>query len=285
MRQVLAQQFPQGPSGPPAQRRPTGRDVIESPHEPEARFGKKRGKPWIGYKLQVSETCDDDQPHLVVDLDPTGALDNDSPELPKIQARLADQDILPQEQYLDQGYMSGEHLVHSARQGITLMGVPLDDTQGPDGFRQGDFVIDEAARQATCPAGKLSRVWRKTGEAHDPHTKIQIRFDASTCQRCPFFGRCTTSPQGRSLTLHPYRAALLARRAEAKTEAFRKKMHRRAGIEGTISELVRGYGLRRARYRGQAKLRWQAYFTAVAINLKRLVRWWTQPPKVALQAG
>jgi transposase len=277
LRTVLEQQFPQGPSGPPVQRRPTGGEVVESPHEPEARYGNKRGKPWIGYKLQVSETCEDDQPHLIVDLDPTGALDNDSPELPKIQARLTAQDTAPGEQYVDQGYMSGEHLVKSARQGITLMGVPLGDTQGPDGFRQVDFAIDEVAQQATCPAGELSRVWSESRDEANQLTQIQIRLDGPTCQRCPYFGRCTRSPQGRSLTLHPYRQALAARRAEAKTEAFREKMHRRAGIEATISELVRAHGLRQARYRGLAKLKLQNYFTAIAVNLKRLARWCSQP--------
>lgn len=97
LRTVLAQQFPQGPSQPPAQRRPMGKEVIESPHEPEARYGQKRGKDWLGYKAQVSETCQDDQPHLIIDLEPSGALDNDSPELPHIQARLQAQGLLPAE--------------------------------------------------------------------------------------------------------------------------------------------------------------------------------------------
>jgi len=63
LRTVLEQQFPSGAGGPPATRRPTGGEVIESPHETEARFGSKRGKGWIGYKVQVTETCDTDQPH------------------------------------------------------------------------------------------------------------------------------------------------------------------------------------------------------------------------------
>ena len=276
LRTVLAQQFPKGPSGPPAQRRPTGGEVIENPHEPEARYGKKRGKTWLGYKAQVTETCDDEQPHLIVDLEPTGALDNDSPELPKIQARLAEQGVLPAEQYVDQGYMSAQHLVESQQQGIDLVGVPLADTQGPSGFRQTDFQIDEAAKQATCPAGQKSRVWSEKEVPEAPQPQVQIRFDAAGCQRCAFFGQCTASPQGRSLTLSPYREALHQRRAEVETDAFREKLHRRAGIEATISELVRGYQFRKARYRGLAKLGLQAYFTALAVNLKRLSRWWAQ---------
>jgi transposase len=69
------------------------------------------------------------------------------------------------------------------------------------------------------------------------------------------------------------------RRAEMQSAVFRKKLHVRSGIEGTLSELVRGHGFRNARYRGQLKLRLQAYFTAVAVNLKRVIRWWTRPQK------
>lgn len=276
LRQVLEQQFPQGPDQP-LEQRPTGGDVVESPHEPAARFGKKRGQGWRGYKVQVTETCDEEGPALVVDLEPTGALDNDSPELPRIQRRLAERELLPGEQYVDQGYMSGEHLVNSAEQGINLMGVPLSDTRGPDGFRQTDFDIDTESQEALCPAEQTSTVWSLRDNPEGGQPAVLIRFHGPTCQACAFFGRCTSSPQGRSLTLHPHRLALLQRRAEAQTDAFRQQMHLRAGIEATISELVRGYDLRHARYRGTPKLRLQAYFTAVAINLRRLVRWWTKP--------
>ena len=285
LRTVLAQQFPQGPHKPPAPKRPTGREVIESPHEPEARFAIKRGQGWIGYKVQITETCDADLPHLIVDLEATAALDNDAPQLPAIQQRLQARDLLPAEQQVDQGYMSGEHLVKSAELGINLLGIPLADTQAPAGFRQTDFAVDVAARQALCPAGHANRVWSEKQDPQGRPPQILIRWAAATCQACPFFGRCTHSPQGRSLTLHPYRAALLARRAEVQTEAFRQKLHLRAGIEGAISELVRMHGLRKARYRGLAKQRLQNYFIALAANLKRLARWWWAQQGAARAAG
>ena len=279
LRTVWAQQFPQGPGTPPRPKRVMGADIIESPHEPEARYAIKRGKDWLGYKMQVTETCEADLPHLIVDLEPTGALDNDAPELPAIQARLEACELLPSEQQVDQGYMSAANLVDSAAQGITLMGTPLDDTQGVAGFRQADFQIEVVAQQATCPAGQTSTLWSvRTPEAGRP-PGIQVRFEAARCAACPYFGRCTTSLRGRTLNLHPYREVLQARRAEAQTVAFREKLHLRAGIEGAISELVRAHGLRRARYRGEAKLRLQGYFTAIAANLKRLVAWWTRAQK------
>jgi transposase len=276
LRTVLEQQFPGGPTAPPAEKRPSGQEILESPHEPEVRRGTKRSQSWIGYKAQISETCEEKLPRFIIDLEPSGALDNDSPQLAPLQARLHERGLTPTEHYVDQGYMSGKDLVASAQAGTTLMGVPLEDTQSPPGFRQADFQVDEDQHTATCPAGETSPVWSEKEIEAAPQPQVKIRFAAATCQSCVFFGTCTTSPQGRSLTLHPYRQALAARRAEAKTEVFRKQMHLRAGIEATISELVRAHGLRQARYRGLAKLRLQHAFTAVAVNLKRLARWYVQ---------
>lgn len=67
-----------------------------------------------------------------------------------------------------------------------------------------------------------------------------------------------------------YHDLIQARRSEAATEAFKQEMKIRAGIEGTISELVRSHDLRRSRYRGRRKNQLQVLFGAAAANLKRL---------------
>jgi hypothetical protein len=91
---------------------------------------------------------------------------------------------------------------------------------------------------------------------------------------CPFFGpdRCTTSQTGRKLSLNTYHDLIQSRRQEERAELFQLEMRARAAIEGTISELVRAHGLRRARYRGASKVFLQALFTTTAANLKRLAR-------------
>jgi hypothetical protein len=80
-----------------------------------------------------------------------------------------------------------------------------------------------------------------------------------------------------------------ARVREAREE-FANQSGVRAGIEGTISQGVRAFGLRRARYFGQAKTRLQHILTAAAINLVRLAEWFAgdipsttrTPPLVAV---
>jgi transposase len=65
---------------------------------------------------------------------------------------------------------------------------------------------------------------------------------------------------------------LQARRQEQTTDAFKQRMRHRNAIEGTQSELVRAHGLRRARYRGLAKVKLQNYFIGAACNVKRWLR-------------
>jgi DDE family transposase len=63
--------------------------------------------------------------------------------------------------------------------------------------------------------------------------------------------------------------ALQQRRREQQSLEFKLRMRQRNGIEGTISELVRAHGMRRARYRGFAKVDLQNQLIAAACNIKR----------------
>jgi transposase len=65
-----------------------------------------------------------------------------------------------------------------------------------------------------------------------------------------------------------YHEALQQRRRDQQSEEFQLQMHQRNAIEGTISELVRSHGLRRARYRGFPKVDLQNQFIAAACNSK-----------------
>ncbi|RPJ51520.1 MAG: hypothetical protein EHM23_34010, partial [Acidobacteria bacterium] len=61
----------------------------------------------------------------------------------------------------------------------------------------------------------------------------------------------------REVVVSPNHDHLQKRRREMGTEAFQREARNRNAIEGTISELVRGYGLRKTRYRGWPRPDWQ----------------------------
>lgn len=72
--------------------------------------------------------------------------------------------------------------------------------------------------------------------------------------------------------------ALVAARARVDTKQGRQLYAQRQGVEGTISQGVRRFGMRQARYRGLAKTGLQNMATAAALNLDRLAAWLAKRP-------
>ncbi|MGE5224507.1 MAG: hypothetical protein ACM3PY_18895 [Omnitrophica WOR_2 bacterium] len=72
--------------------------------------------------MQVTETDDEGYPHLIADVVGTSSARTDYEELPEIQTRLADVQCLPQEHYVDSGYMSGPNLHKNHQRDVDLIG-------------------------------------------------------------------------------------------------------------------------------------------------------------------
>src|ERR1019366_1932752 len=105
--------------------------------------------------------------------------------------------------------------------------------------------------------------------------RVSYRFewDTATCAACALHQACIKANHAhRSLVVGEHHTVLQARRQEQKTQSFKERMRHRNAIEGTQSELVRAHDLRRARYRGLAKVKLQNYFIGAACNLKRWLR-------------
>src|SRR4051794_41412643 len=85
---------------------------------------------------------------------------------------------------------------------------------------------------------------------------------------------------GRELTVRPqeHQAALEDARQRQTTADFAARYPARAGVEGTLSQGVRAFGLRRARSLGLARTHLQHVITAVAIDLVRVEAWLTGQP-------
>ncbi len=107
---------------------------------------------------------------------------------------------------------------------------------------------------------------------------IHVAFQKSDCQSCPTVSNCTKAKGGfRTLTLRPqqFHETLEKARVRQTTPKFKKQYAKRAGVEGTISQGTRAFGLRHCRYRGFPKTRLQHIVTACALNLVRIWEWWT----------
>ncbi len=261
--------------------------LICSPYDTEARYATKRETHWTGYKVHLTETCEEGGPHLITNVETTPATTNDVELTSIIHTHLAAHDLLPHEHLVDTGYVDADHLVTSHdTHGVDLVGPVLADNswqaRSPEGYDIACFAIDWTAQMVTCPQGKVNRRWTP---GHDQQGSgqevIAIQFDPADCAACPVRARCTQAGSGpRTMKLRPQaqHEALQTARRRQQTTGFKEQYAARAGVEGTLSPGVRAFTLRQARYLGQAKTHLQHLLIAVAINLVRVVEWLAGTP-------
>ena len=95
----------------------------------------------------------------------------------------------------------------------------------------------------------------------------------SQCDSCPVQKQCTRAKSGRRMLVVGLRHDLVQKRREQmRADDFSQSMHPRNGIEGTHSELVRGHGLRRTKYRGLNRVALSHYLMGAACNVKRYLK-------------
>jgi transposase len=270
---------------------PPSAQIISSPYDVEARCKTKRDTTWIGYAVHLTETCEDDTPNLITQVTTTSSSVDDHTMLAPIQADLAARDMLPSEHYVDSGYVDAQALVDSQRQQIKLVGPMQADgcwqarTKG--GITNAQFVLDWDAKQAICPAGKVSRIWQPCTDGHG-NAAILVCFARVDCQSCERRTDCTRAQkQGRQLMLRPreQHLALLEARAWQETATFKQQYSRRAGVEGTFTQANRRADLRHTRYIGLAKTHLQNVIIAVALNLLRILAWLGEVPRAATRTS
>jgi len=200
--------------------------------------------------------------------------------------------LVPEEHLVDAAYVDAELLVDSREElGIDLVGPPRPNPswQGKveGGYTLDRFEVDWDEQRVRCPQGKLSSAWSRQVD-HTGTPYVSVMFRKADCAACAARLLCTRAAhQARHLKLPPRaeHEALKAARERLATKEGRRCYARRAGIEGTLSQGVRAFGLRRSRYRGLARTHLQHVATAAALNLERLAAWFRAVPRAATRTS
>ena len=284
LRQIWVQQYYRDDQGVywrdhTAQGRAPSDTLITSPYDLDARYRVKRSTGWTGYTAQLSETCDEDRPHLITYVATGPATEADIDTTPRVHTALARRGLLPAEHYVDTAYVNADHILAARQQNVDLVGPVTDGHQwqsrDPDAYDNDAFTIDWENLRATCPQGHQN-TWSGIGTDRHGSPRVSFTFSLTNCTPCPVRARCThAKTAARTITLRTREQHELLReqRAEQDTDEWRRRYAHRSGVEGTISQAVRAFGLRRSRYRGQTKTAVQHILTATAINLTRLDAW------------
>jgi hypothetical protein len=166
--------------------------------------------------------------------------------------------------YGDAAYGAGELLAGLERAGADI-GTKVQPPNAPGGrFPKDRFAIDLTAGTVTCPGQVTVRIRpAKAGGG-------TAAFGAA-CAGCPLAAQCTSSPDGRTVTIGRYEAELARARARQTDPAWQADYRAtRPKVERKIGHLMRRrHGGRRARVRGRPKVTADFALLAAAVNVAR----------------
>lgn len=283
LRRVFNDQFSVTEDGVVVENRATPSGAVKNPNDPEAGWSTKDSiatDGWTGYKLQVCETapekiCERGEPTssviTAVVTQPAATSDHGSLD-PVLQTHKENGQGSPGGIYVDAGYVSAGDLKLAEERGYELNG----PVAGPPGrnkcFRSDAFQVDIPSRKAVCPAGEMSTCCIRINERTKNKVVFYFEWPKSVCAACALKNKCLSPKKKsarRSLEVGENHMYIQQRRKDCSTPEYKEMMKRRNALEGTHSELARGYGVRRCRYKGLAKTKLQHLFTGAACNLRR----------------
>lgn len=283
LQRVFDEQFKITEDGPPQQCPAAPAGAVHNPHDPDAEWSTKgtlRKAGWVGYKIQICETAQENNRQsgepteaVITAVLTQPAITSDHGSLAPVMAvHEQNGQVKPEEAFADAGYLSAPALEAAQANGYVLTGPIGAPPHSGERFGSDAFVVDIPNRQATCPAGKISTECSRITETGIQATCYYFAWAQSDCTMCPLKDQCLSKKKRqpfRTLQVGERHMIVQERRNLCKTPEYQRRMRRRSGIEGTHSELTRGYSLRRSRYRGLRKTDVQMQFTAAACNLRR----------------
>ena len=241
-------------AGPaPALRQGVAKDRRISVEDAQMRHGRKsRSVLFDGYKRHVLRDLDTGLIPAV------GLTPANVPEAAVTDSIAADLDAAGRrlcELHIDRAYLSSA-LVRDRGPDLAIYCKAWRVRNASGRYAKDQFALDFTAGRLTCPAG-----------AAMPFTPGKtVRFPKATCATCPLRARCTASPAGRSVAIHPDEELLAELRQRQATPAGRAKLRERVTVEHALAHIGHWQG-RRARYAGTRKNLFDLRRTAVVHNL------------------
>ena len=268
---------------------PASTSFVGSPFDLDARYARKFTTSWVGYRVHLTETCEEGLPNIITDVQTAPGPVADGEATPLIHEALEERDLLPDRQFVDTGYLDAELLAESKQNyGVDLYGPTRPDykwqAREGSGFEAAAFTIDWENEVAICPEGKQSLSWTPAIDRQD--TKVmKIKFSGKDCMPCPSRDLCIRSVKDykrRTVSIRrprEHHEALQRARERERTAEFKAEYTRRAGIEGTVSRAVRTCDVRRSRYIGLNKTHLHHLLSATSLSFLRVGEWLMGVPK------
>jgi transposase len=187
----------------------------------EMRHGRKsRSQKIDGYKRHVLRDLDNG---LIRAVGITKANAPEASVTKSIEEDLKKQNIEMTELHIDRGYLSSE-LVKNRPLGLTIY-CKAWPVQNGTKFSKNEFILDWDNGTISCP-NQVTLPFTVGGK---------VQFPQAVCATCPLKESCTTSPRGRSISIHPEEELFRELRERQLTSIGRAKLRERVSVEHSLS--------------------------------------------------
>jgi IS5 family transposase len=239
--------------------------------DPDATLAQKRGTP-RQLKYKVHQSIDANSRVILDTHVTTGARHDNQPYLEQLKRIEERFQLTIHEAIADRGYGSAA-IIRALQEHGKRTFIPLwSGRVGNSKYLSSGLVYEQEQDRIRCP----ERKYLTPNPAINRNYKRYVSVSAD-CQDCPQAATCPARKRVSSAQRFVLRSLDQALFEEVLTRmrdpVFRQKMSERMWkSEGIFAEAKQNHGLSRARYRGRAKVQIQAYLSATAQNLKRLVK-------------
>ena len=245
-----------------------GSGSLQHPHDDEATYREKDEEDFFGYKANVAETCDGDNPFRVITAvradtnnTPDGELlEDDVPELPNETGL---EDLL-----VDGGYADHDVEALCEEYGITqhFSGIP-GEQPAEDKISLADAEW-ERNRMVACPAGHEPFDQRYLPESG----RYSGKMDKSLCSNCPLEENCFVQEKVQYYAYGFYERRLeVAQRRKRLSDPEEELLQLRAGAESLVHEVYH-QDREKTKFTGKIKVKNASVAKAIGTNLKRASR-------------
>ena len=243
---------------------------IRSKADEDARFGHKTStSTFFGFKNHLAMT----EERIITGVEVTDGSADDGKQLKTLIEKSQANGVTVKEAIGDMAYVSEDNLAVCEEKGVTLYAKTNTAVAAAAAAELDEgFCFNKDAGLLQCPAGELAMRVEKRA-AKNGNTYLNFVFSKVKCRHCALCERCRVG-KSKTKSYNITQASENNRqRLEFETsDAFRERLGIRHRIEEKNGEMKVAHGLGRADSMGLTAMRLQAYFTAVTVNVKRIVK-------------
>ena len=249
----------------------------QSQVDPDAKTGyKSEENSFFGYKSHIAMTGD----RIITGIQVTSGEDSDGKYLPDLVEQSEANGASVKEVLADAAYGLTANLEYLKGKGITPCIRAKSLVADAERLEKQGMIYNKDADTLQCRNGELAV--KKTTSIDRGVVRHMYWFDVKKCQTCPYREGCYKAGAKTRTFSFKERETYQEEFLEfTDSEEYKTKIKERYKIEAKNAEMKWSHGLEYCIYRGLFGMQLQTYMTAIATNIKRMIKllYPDKPPK------